>query len=308
MELRQIHYFTCLYEEGSVTRAAKRLNVVQPAVSTQIGKLEDEFGQILFDRTPRGMVPTQAGHEIYRLLKPVLQDLMDARQRIIERTGRITGSVIFGAVSSISAGVLSGTLIGYVEAYPDVSVTAVGGYNNDLHEAVQSGALDFAFINQVPSEFQATARIVLEEEFFLIAAPAATGEARPPIAIGDLAAHKLVLPSKRHALRMTIDRAAANDHFPLVPRLELDELIVVKDLVQRSDWVTILPATAVHGDLQDRRLGARRIVGARLRRQLACTVTPRRPLTAAARLLIDRLSANLAEAANSTLRVVVGHD
>jgi hypothetical protein len=45
MELRQLKYFTCLYEEGSVTKAAQRLNIVQPALSMQISKLEEELGR-----------------------------------------------------------------------------------------------------------------------------------------------------------------------------------------------------------------------------------------------------------------------
>ncbi len=48
MDFRQISYFVALYEEGSMTRAANRLNVVQPAVSMQIAKLERDLNQQLF--------------------------------------------------------------------------------------------------------------------------------------------------------------------------------------------------------------------------------------------------------------------
>ena len=58
LDLRHIQYFVCLYEEGSVTRAARRLNVVQPALSMQIRRLEKRLGVDLFERTPRGVVPT----------------------------------------------------------------------------------------------------------------------------------------------------------------------------------------------------------------------------------------------------------
>ena len=58
MDFRQISYFVALYEEGSVTRAAQRLNVVQPAVSMQIAKLERDLNQKLFERLSKAMVPT----------------------------------------------------------------------------------------------------------------------------------------------------------------------------------------------------------------------------------------------------------
>ena len=60
MEFRQINYFIALFEEGTVTRAAHRLNIVQPALSMQIGKLEELLGQQLFERTKQGIVPTAA--------------------------------------------------------------------------------------------------------------------------------------------------------------------------------------------------------------------------------------------------------
>ena len=67
MDLRQIQYFIALFEDGSVTRAAKRLNIVQPALSMQIAKLEDELHQQLFERNAHGMAPTAAGRLMYRL-------------------------------------------------------------------------------------------------------------------------------------------------------------------------------------------------------------------------------------------------
>jgi LysR family transcriptional regulator, nitrogen assimilation regulatory protein len=75
MDLRQISYFVALFEEGSVTRAARRVNVVQPALSMQIAKLELELEQKLFERLPKKMEPTAATRMLYRLAQPILRDL-----------------------------------------------------------------------------------------------------------------------------------------------------------------------------------------------------------------------------------------
>ena len=61
MDLRQLNYFLSLYEEGSTTRAARRMNVVQPALSMQISKLEDEFGQKLFEIVGHRQAASAAG-------------------------------------------------------------------------------------------------------------------------------------------------------------------------------------------------------------------------------------------------------
>jgi LysR family transcriptional regulator, nitrogen assimilation regulatory protein len=110
LDLRQIQYFVCRYEEGSVTRAARRLNVVQPALSMQIGRLEKRLGVDLFERTARGMVPTSAGEAMYRLYLPVLLDLKHANQMMMELSGKVLGKIAVGIIPSITNSVLADVL------------------------------------------------------------------------------------------------------------------------------------------------------------------------------------------------------
>ena len=59
MDLKQLNYFLCLAREGNMTRAARQLNIVQPALSMQIAKLEKTFGKQLFDRAAHGVSLTK---------------------------------------------------------------------------------------------------------------------------------------------------------------------------------------------------------------------------------------------------------
>ena len=61
MELRQLRYFVRIVELGSMSRAALDLDMVQSALSQQISRLESELSTRLLQRTPRGVIPTEAG-------------------------------------------------------------------------------------------------------------------------------------------------------------------------------------------------------------------------------------------------------
>ena len=78
MQLRQIECFVALYDERSITKAARRLNVVQPALSMQISRLERTFKTKLFERTSRGVVPTDTARTFYGYCQKILGDVDEA--------------------------------------------------------------------------------------------------------------------------------------------------------------------------------------------------------------------------------------
>src|SRR4051794_5379748 len=72
MELRHLRYFVAIAEEGSFTRAAERLWVAQPGLSTQIRRLESELGVQLFERHTRGVDLTDAGEVLLERARAAL--------------------------------------------------------------------------------------------------------------------------------------------------------------------------------------------------------------------------------------------
>ena len=88
LETRQLRMLVAIADEGTVTRAASRLNVSQPALSHGLRALEKSVGVALFARHPRGLVPTEAGDRLLRTARTVLKEIEHAR---LEIAGRAIG-------------------------------------------------------------------------------------------------------------------------------------------------------------------------------------------------------------------------
>jgi hypothetical protein len=102
MDLKQMQYFLCLAQEGNVTRAARQLNIVQPALSMQIAKLERSLGKQLFYRASRGMSLTPAGEALAARIAPIITDIDRARDEIAQFDAEHAAGVIGDDRSPIS--------------------------------------------------------------------------------------------------------------------------------------------------------------------------------------------------------------
>lgn len=294
MELRQLQYFITTYDERSVTNAAQRLNIVQPAISQQLARLEEEIGQQLFLRTPKGMVPTSAGEEAYELFQTVLKDVEFAKQSLAERKGIISGQVSLGVIYSVANNALSETLKSFTTEYPDVRIRATGGYTNELIEMLRSFEVDAVIINRPPNAREPNMTDIVTEEMALVCGSGNAHQPGKPVSIKDVATMDIVIPSKRHGLRSIIDQAAANAGVVLKPRHEFDELATIEDFIQSTDFFSILPPIAFHRAIRDGRIRHFPITP-RISRRLVYMTNVNRPAPKSVTLLVEALKEKMIE-------------
>lgn len=288
MEFRQIQYFICLYEEGSVTRAAQRLHIVQSALSMQMAKLEDEVGQRLFVRSPQGMQPTDEGRRLYRLFLPVVTDFQRAREQVVDPSGELTGQVRVGMIATIAQGVLVDALMEFSAAHPKVELSMIDGFSGTLIDGVAAGRLDAAVINKPRRPVTLKTETIAEEDLVLVTGPAHSA-VPASLKFSELAKYKLVFPTRQHGLRAIIESFAQAEDVELNPGVEIDSISAILKLVRESDFCTLLPHIAVRGPLERAELKGHRFVSPRLRRQVVTVTDPRRPLSPAVSVFLSVL-------------------
>lgn len=179
MELRQLRYFIAVAEEGSFSRAARRLHVSQPPLSTQIKGLEDELGAQLLERSNRGVSLTPAGSVFFEEVRIVLARLEHAKKATLRANRSDVGMLSIGFVSIADYGILPPTLKNFRSNYPLVEVQLHELTTDAQIRELRAARLDLGIglgpVDEPDLEFERLSR----EELVLAAPsghPAAKGE------------------------------------------------------------------------------------------------------------------------------------
>jgi DNA-binding transcriptional LysR family regulator len=150
MELRHLRYFVAVGEDEHYGRAAQRLRVAQPALSSQIQDLEREIGFQLFDRLPRGVRLSAAGRVFLEDGRRILRELKDAVVRAERAARGLIGTLRVGFTESASwHGLVPDSLRELRRRHPEVELQLSPLISLDQVEAVRSGRLDAGFVYHV---------------------------------------------------------------------------------------------------------------------------------------------------------------
>ena len=256
MELRQLRYFVCCVEQGSMSRAALVLDVVQSALSQQISRLESELATRLLQRSSKGVVPTEAGLAFFHEAQLALRHTEQAARAA--QHARLTGTVSVG-LASTTASVLGLPLMRAMQArYPDVRLHMVESMSGHVTTMLNSRQLDLAVLFDTGAGRRWSVMPLLEEKLFLIAAKTPSTQKAPqptnahvtPVPVGtirmaQLKGVPLILPTGSHGLRSTLDAAFTRAKFKPHLVAEIDSLALLMDAVNAGLGSTVQPWAAL---------------------------------------------------------------
>jgi DNA-binding transcriptional LysR family regulator len=195
MDLRHLRYFVAVAEELSFTRAAQRLHIAQPPLSTQIRGLEEELGAPLFVRDKRRVFLTQAGHELLGRARAVLAAAEEAKAATRNAAAGRTGRVALGyTASSMFTERLPAVLRRFGASHPEVELVLHEMTSLEQLSALDARSLDVGILRK--PEVAAPKGVAIEPWY---AAPLVAAlpkghalAARRAIRIADLDAEPLI--------------------------------------------------------------------------------------------------------------------
>jgi DNA-binding transcriptional LysR family regulator len=149
MDLRHLRYFVAVAEELSFTRAAERLHMAQPPLSTQIRALEEELGAALFIRDKRRVFLTQAGHELLGRARAVLGAAEEAKAATRHAAAGRTGRVALGyTASSMFTERLPAVLRRFTASHPQIELVLHEMTSLEQLEAIDARSLDVGILRK----------------------------------------------------------------------------------------------------------------------------------------------------------------
>jgi len=146
MDLRQLHYFVVVAEELNITRAAERLNMSQPPLSSQLKSLEDELGVQLFIRGKRRLTITDAGTHLFYRARQILELSDQTQLELQSMEAGLSGELSISLVEGRAPFFLARWMAGFRSEFPRVTVRLWNGSGDEAMERLHRGLADLALV------------------------------------------------------------------------------------------------------------------------------------------------------------------
>lgn len=142
LTLRQLHMLVALQDAASLSAAANRLGVTQPAISKALAELENGYGQTLFVRHGRGVRATPVGDKLVAMARRVQAELQRGRAELEAWQQGVSGRLQLGATNAALARLVPQAIAATKAALPTLAISVQTGPLGELLEAVRIGRLD----------------------------------------------------------------------------------------------------------------------------------------------------------------------
>ena len=245
MELRHLQHFIALAQEGSFTRAARKVNIVQSGLSNSIKELEEELGTRLVERTTRKVSITETGMQFLPHARATLASLEGAVQSVRSRDGAVRGQLRLGILQNFDTYLeLAPLLKRFRSAFPMVDVSVRVLISDTVPGLVRSGEIDLSFHVIVDKDQWPGIQVIpyMQDRLVAICPSDHPLASRSSVTIETLSKEIFVDLTRDRALRRLIDKVFAQHHLRRTTAFEVSEIETAMQFVSNGLGVAIVPS------------------------------------------------------------------
>lgn len=248
MTLQELRYLVALADCGHFGRAAEACHVSQPTLSTQLKKLEDGLGVVLFERTNKALRITAVGRKIVDQARRVLAEADAIIELSLKSTAPLAGPLALGVIPTLGPYLLPWLVPLLRRAYPELRLVLCEGLTDELIERLRAHRIDAAVLALPITGPDLEIQPLFDEPFFFVCPHDHTLATKKTVSEADLQRQRLLLLTDGHCLR---DQALAvcGQSEATVRDYGLDfratSLETLRQMVAAGLGCTLLPALAV---------------------------------------------------------------
>jgi DNA-binding transcriptional LysR family regulator len=246
--LKQLQTFIEVAREKSVSRAAERLFVTQPAVSMQIRQLEEAFGLSLIEPVGRNIQLTHAGQEFLTHAIAALGKLKDLEASMAEHVGAKNGRIELGIVSTAKYFVPM-LLVRFAKLMPGIDVVLHIDNRDNILGMLQRNELDLVIMGRAPANIDCEATPFASNPLGIVAPPDHALVRRKRMAFDMVKDHPFVVREQGSGTRAAMERLFQQYEIPVQVAMEMPSNETIKQAVMAGMGLAFLSLRTVRHEL-----------------------------------------------------------
>ncbi|HEU5374809.1 MAG TPA: LysR family transcriptional regulator [Ktedonobacteraceae bacterium] len=252
MDFTYLHTFCEVAKWGNFTRAAEALGYAQSSVTTQIQKLEEQYGAVLFERSGRTMRPTQAGEVLLPYARQILALQAEAKTQLSEQQ---TGTITIGTIETLAAFYLPPLLQTFRQRYPRITLALQSGNEASIVRAVKEGQCDLGLIlDRLCADPELICVPLRKEEFAIIVRPDSPYRHLSKLSIQDLTHARFILTEEGCTYRAHLLHMLRQSATPYQIVCTFGSLEAIKQCVMYDLGIAFLPCVTVQEEIAQGKL------------------------------------------------------
>ncbi|TYP48402.1 selenium metabolism-associated LysR family transcriptional regulator [Thermosediminibacter litoriperuensis] len=264
MNINLLKSFIAIAETQSLSRAAERLFVTQPALSQQIKQLETHFSVQLIERTNRGIVLTEAGRILFDYANRIVSTYEDLEKNMDDFRASISGNLTVGASSIVGGYAVPCSIFIFKEKYPETNIKLKVGNRRQILEELRNGAVDVAIIEGEKPDGNLISSEIASDEMVVIAPNRRPWQGRTSLSPEEFMSQPIIMREEGSGTRQMIEKClkqAGIDKSRLHIVMELSSADSIKAAVEAGHGISIMPGLAIRKELYNKTLAALKIEG-----------------------------------------------
>jgi DNA-binding transcriptional LysR family regulator len=259
VNLQQLTTFCTVLSEGSMTAAAEKLFLTQPAVSQQIRNLEDEMGVNLLVRGVRQVKPTLQGQLLYDYAKRILHLTQQAEIAIQTISQELSGDLRIGTMNSIGLYLVSPIIGLFLKHNSRLNISLTYGSGEKIINEMRKGLLDVVILPDLKLEYgiefqDFEKKFLFKDEIWLVGSSKNTS-LPSTITLKELPTHPVISFTEKYpGFRLMMEKKYNDQKIQYKPVFETDNVGTLKRVIESGLGWGFLPSHSIRKQVRTGRL------------------------------------------------------